>query len=148
MNTQTCCFIGHKSLEINEIQKIITNLDYEIENLINQGVTNFISGGIIGFDLIAASLVVSKKEMGRQIRLIFVLPKKETGADWNDRQKALYQNLLQEADKVIYTSKQCNKYMTAHSAHCICALQNEQSRTGYAVKLARKEGLNIINTAG
>jgi len=51
MKMKTCCFIGHRSLTANVIEPIIKRLDYEIENLINQGVTNFVSGGIIGFDL-------------------------------------------------------------------------------------------------
>ena len=35
---------------------------------------NFISGGALGFDQIAASLVITKKQQGLGIRLIFALP--------------------------------------------------------------------------
>lgn len=43
---------------------MVKRLDREVENLIGLGVTNFISGGALGFDQIAASLIVAKKEMG------------------------------------------------------------------------------------
>lgn len=71
----TCCFTGHRNLPAKKIEKIILNLDREIENLIAKGVTDFISGGAIGLDQIAASLILAKKEMGNaNIRLIFALP--------------------------------------------------------------------------
>jgi len=63
MNT-VYCFTGHRKLLANKIEYIIKRLSDEIENLIRQGVTDFISGGALGFDQIAASLVVAKKEMG------------------------------------------------------------------------------------
>ncbi|NLO84719.1 MAG: DUF1273 domain-containing protein [Clostridiales bacterium] len=59
-----CCFTGHRNLPAKKIEKIILNLDREIENLIAKGITDFISGGAIGFDQIAASLIIAKKKMG------------------------------------------------------------------------------------
>ena len=62
MKEKTCCFTGHRNLPLNKIEQITRNLDLAIENLINEGVSDFISGGAVGFDLIAASLIVAKKE--------------------------------------------------------------------------------------
>ena len=62
----TCCFTGHRKLPKERIEHIIKRLDQEVDNLISQGVTDFISGGALGFDQIAASLIVAKKEMGRR----------------------------------------------------------------------------------
>lgn len=59
MKKFTCCFTGHRNLPAGKIVKI---LDREIENLIDKGVTHFISGGALGFDQIAASLIIYKKE--------------------------------------------------------------------------------------
>ncbi|MCD7948112.1 MAG: hypothetical protein LUG13_07460 [Oscillospiraceae bacterium] len=61
----TCCFTGHRKLPADKIERMIVNLDKEIDNLIAQGVTDFISGGAVGFDQIAASLVVAKKRNGQ-----------------------------------------------------------------------------------
>ena len=153
MIKSTCCFTGHRHLPANRIEKIVINLDREIENLIANGVTVFISGGAIGFDQIAASLIIAKKEMGRSIRLIFALPCKNQEAGWNEKQKELYNGLLGEADEIIYVSesydpfcmKRRNQYMVEHSAYCICALLHEKSGTGQTVRLARKKGLRVIN---
>ncbi len=60
MKEKNCCFTGHRKLPQYKINYIIKRLDHEIENLIAQGVTDFISGGAMGFDLIAASAILSK----------------------------------------------------------------------------------------
>ena len=155
MKEKTCCFTGHRTLPANKIQAIITILDREIDALIEKGVTDFISGGALGFDQIAASLIVAKKETGKQIRLIFALPFKNQDALWNEKQTELYQNLLGEADEIIYVSesydsfcmKRRNKYMVEQSAYCICALLHEKSGAGQTVRFARKKGRTIVNAA-
>lgn len=153
MENIACCFTGHRHLPADKIERILRNLDREIENLIAAGVTDFISGGAVGFDHMAASLIVAKKELGKNVRLIFALPCKNQDASWNEKQRTLYQNLLNEADEVTYISekydpfcmKRKNKYMVDHSAYCICAMLRENSGTGQTVRLARKKGLHIIN---
>lgn len=128
---QTCCFTGHRKLPKEKIAYIVKRLDHEIDNLISQGVRNFISGGALGFDQIAASLIIAKKEMGRDIRLIFALPCKNQDERWNDGQKRLYSNLLSEADEIVYVSeeyadgcmKKRNRYMVEQSDYRICALR-------------------------
>lgn len=105
MSKNTCCFTGHRKLPANKIQTIVTNLDRELDALIENGVTDFMSGGALGFDQIAASLIVAKKEMGKKLRLIFALPCKNQDAHWDEKQKELYQNLLGEADEIVYVSE-------------------------------------------
>ena len=117
--------------------------------------TDFISGGALGFDQIAASLIIAKKEIGKNIRLIFALPCKNQDEKWNEKQKKLYQELLPEADEVIYISEEYNdfcmrkrnNYMVEHSAYCICALLQEKSGTGQTVRYAKKKNLQVINVA-
>ena len=150
-----CCFSGHSELPIRKIRNIIINLEREIDSLIAKGVTNFISGGNIGFDLIAASLIIAKKEMGGKIRLIFALPYKEQDALWEKKQKNLYQSLLKEADDIIYVSDKddayCIKrqydYMVEQSDYCVCALIHNKSATSRFVAYAYKNGLKIVNVA-
>ena len=149
----SCCVTGHRRLPVNKMEKIVINLHREIEKLIADGVTDFISGGALGFDQIVASLIVAKKEMDINIRLIFALPCKNQDTFWSQKQKTLYQNLLIEADEIIYLSdnydpdcmRRRNQYMVEHSKYCICALLHEKSGTGQTVRLARKNGLKIIN---
>ena len=129
-NKSVCFFTGHRKLPADKIEHIITRLDSEIDRLIKLGVTDFISGGALGFDQIAASLIVAKKEMGHNIRLIFALPCKNQDKDWTAEQKQLYRSLLSEADEVRYISeeytadcmKKRNYYMVDNSAYCVCAI--------------------------
>lgn len=153
--SNTCCFTGHRKLPQGKIEMMILNLNREVDNLIAQGVTDFISGGALGFDQIAASLIIAKKEMGCKIRLIFALPYKNQDEFWTDEQKRLYHNILAEADEVIYVSeeyangcmKKRNRYMVDCSAYCVCALLYPFSGTDQTVKYARKQGLKTINVA-
>lgn len=151
----TCCFTGHRRLPANKLRSIVINLDREIEKLIADGVTDFLSGAALGFDQIAASLIIAKKEMGRPVRLTLVLPCRDQDSLWSEKQKELYKHLLDEADASIFVSdeytpncmKQRNEYMVNNSKYCICALLNEKSGTGQTVRLARRKGLRIIDVA-
>ncbi len=147
MMNDTCCFIGHANKPAKRVGEIILKLDHEIENLIANGVTRFISGGALGFDQIAASLIIAKKEMGKNVRLIFALPCKNQDELWNERQRALYRKLLLEADEIIYISEEGDDYMLERSAYCICALLREEGATWQAVRSARERGLKVINVA-
>lgn len=152
---QTCCFTGHRKLPQDKIEQILIRLNQEIDNLISQGVTDFISGGALGFDQLAASLVVAKKEMGNNIRLIFALPCKNQDMLWSAEQKRLYRGLLDEADEIIYVSeeytndcmKKRNYYMVDRSAHCICAQIYETGGTAQTVRYTRGRTINVINVA-
>lgn len=151
----TCCFTGHRKLPKYRIEGIVKRLDQEVNNLIHQGVTDFVSGGAIGFDLVAASLIIAKREMGKSIRLVFALPCPNYNARWAERENQLLSALLGEADEVVYVSdeynddcmKLRNEYMVNRSAHCICALLHQRSGTSQTVNFARNNGLNVINVA-
>ncbi len=105
MVANACCFTGHRHLPVKNIQRILLNLDREIDKCIAKGVTTFICGGALGFDQIAASLIITKKEMGRKIRLEFALPCKNQETLWSAKEKAFYRALLKEADDIIYVSE-------------------------------------------
>lgn len=83
----TCCFTGHRKLPEHKIEGILKHLDQEVDNLINQGVLDFVSGGAIGFDLIAASLIAAKKKMGKVVRLTFALPYPNHYEYWTECEK-------------------------------------------------------------
>ena len=151
----TCFFSGHRKLPQKKIERIVKRLNEEIDKLIEKGITHFISGGAIGFDQICASMIISRKQQGADIRLIFALPCHNQDEKWTDRQKQLYRSLLSEADEIVYVSeeytpdcmKERNFYMVDNSAYCICALIKDISETGQSVRYARTQGLQVINAA-
>ena len=150
--SKTCCFIGGKKLPKDRIKQIIIRLDQEVDNLISQGVTKFISSGAIGFEQVAASLIVAKREMGYDVRLIFALPYKNQDELWSAEQKKLYRSLLSEADEIVYIADKCSKecikscfdYIISASTFCIsadvCAIQGLEKSDNKVYK----NGINVI----
>ncbi|MCL2286757.1 MAG: DUF1273 domain-containing protein [Firmicutes bacterium] len=155
INPNVCCFAGHRNISAEKIQHIIQRLNEEVDKLINNGVTDFLSGGALGFDCIAASLIIAKKQQSANIRLIFALPYDGFNESWTNKQKQLLRSLLSEADEVRYTSEKyavdCitkrNHYLADNSAYCICALTKKISETAQTVRYAKEQGLKIINVA-
>lgn len=155
IKSKTACITGHRKLPAGKIKIIISKLNKELDRLIQDGVTTFLSGGALGFDQIAASLIAAKKEMGSNIRLIMVLPHREQSNLWTDKEKELYDYLLGVADEIIYVSesysddcmKKRNYFMVDHSEYCVCALIKDISGTGQTVRYARQKRLQIINVA-
>lgn len=154
MKETTCCFTGHRKLPTDQIEHIVIRLNDEIDNLISQGVTTFISGGALGFDQVAAIIILGKKEVEQTIRLIFALPCRDFDAPWNAEQKSFFHSLLAAADEIIYISeeysndclKKRNHYMVDRSAYCICAYLYPTGGTVQTVKYARQKGIKVINT--
>ena len=155
MKNKTCCFTGHRKLPAKKTQSIIFKLNSEVERLIQEGVTTFISGGALGFDQVAASLIAAKKEMGFDVRLVMALPCREQDKSWTAKEKEIYRWLLSMADDVVYVSesytddcmKKRNEYMVEQSEYCICALIRERSGTGQTVRYAKQKQRQIINIA-
>jgi len=156
MYIRTCCFTGHRQLPESRLQEIMMSLNHQIEVLIYQEVDTFICGGALGFDMLAAAIVIAKKKLGYRIRLVLALPCRNQEKYWTVKQVAFYRNLLEEADEIIYISEEysedCmrkrNRYMVEQSAYCICCLWKPKSGTYQTVNYARKKGIKIINVAG
>lgn len=156
MKEITCCFTGHRELSNKEIKIIKKRLNNEIDKLLNQGVNVFLSGGALGFDQLAASIVIKKqkKRKWKNIKLIMVLPCTNQNKFWTPKQKEHYRYLLNKSNKVIKTSEReyfngCmkirNAYLVECSSYCICALRSDKSGTGQTVRMAKERGLQIIN---
>ena len=154
MTRKTCFFTGHRKLSDKKTPKIITNLNKEIDYLIQKGVTTFMSGGVLGFDQLAAWLIVSKKQAGANIRLVFALPCRNQEEKWTFSQRQRYNLLLLEADEVHCISeryspgcmKRRNRYMVENSQYCI-VLTNRITGLGETVRYANEKGLSVINVA-
>ena len=112
------------------------------------------SDGVLGFDQVAASIIISKKQMGANIRLVFALPCRNQEEKWTIRQRQLYNSQLLEADEIHYISeeyshdcmKKRNHYMADNSDYCI-VLTNRIIGLGETVRYATEKRLRIINIA-
>ena len=153
--SDTCCFTGHRHIPASEYNALDQRLEAEIENLIQQGVRYFGTGGAVGFDTMAAFAVLRLRMRCPHIQLILVLPCQTQARGWDKVNKKIYNQIRRQADKVVYVSKQytpgCmqerNRHLVNHSAACICYLTNPKSGAAYTVNYAKQSGLRIINLA-
>ena len=156
MRLQTCCFTGHRFLPENEKEKISLALESTVLSLIHSGYRYFGAGGALGFDTLAAQTVLRLRQNYPDIRLILVLPCVSQADKWPPADVAVYQEIMGQANKIVYTSHEytagCmfkrNRHLVDHSSVCICYLEKSNGGTAYTVDYARKCGLKIINLAG
>ena len=149
----SCCFTGHRTIKKNIIPFIKQSVITEVLKLITHGVTCFIAGGALGFDTLAAQAVLDLKRDYEQIKLILAVPCKNQADKWNRKDKMIYENIKNRADKVIYVSekyeKNCmlkrNQFMVDNSNFIISAWDGRKiGGTYYTVNYAKKLGKKII----
>ena len=151
----SCCFTGHRNVPPQSADAIRYTLERLIYELYENGCREFISGGAIGFDTIAAETVIKFKKMFPEIRLIMALPCRDQHIKWGKVDRLRYEKLLSLADKVIYLTERyvtgCmhlrNKYMVDNSDLCIAYFENKGGGTEYTINYAREQGRKVVNIA-
>ena len=153
MKGQTCCFTGHRIIPSGMEQKLFRVTEKVVENAIKSGYRCFGVGGALGFDTIAALVVLKLRESYPSIKLILVLPCLNQTRGWSAGDIEIYENIKKQADKVVYTSKEytrgCmhkrNRHLVNNSSLCICYLTEEKGGTYYTVKYAQENQLAVVN---
>lgn len=153
-----CCFTGHRRVPAQDILTVRQRLRREIARLAgDEGIRDFLAGGAVGFDTLAAQEVVVAREGIPGLRLVLVLPCMGQESRWPQREAAVYRTLLRQADEILYTAEvyqkgcmfQRNRYLVDHSAYCLCYLRDTaRGGTAYTVRYARQQGLQVLNLAG
>lgn len=151
----TVCFSGHREIPLEERESLIQRLENEVNKLINRGFYIFVTGGALGFDTIAAQVVLSSKIKHPHIRLILALPCRTQTKYWCDDDVKIYNDIICQSDQVIYASEaynrgcmfKRNRLMVDLSSVCICYQREKTGGTAYTVKYASNQGVNIINIA-
>ena len=152
MKEQTVCFTGHRVIPEEQMDEIGKKLRQAIMDQIEKGYCYFGTGGALGFDTMAARIVLSLKKVYPQIRLILVLPCLSQSKNWSVYDRRVYEKIKQLADKVVYISlaytPDCmhrrNRHLVDHSSVCICYLTKPTGGTAYTFDYAKKQGLSII----
>lgn len=155
MENKTCCFTGHRFIAKSEYPIIYYKLKRVIERLIDKGVIYFYAGGALGFDTIAAEIILYLKTQYPQIKLIMVYPCRDQTVLWMQKDIEKYIKIKSRCDEYVYISEkytnECmrerNRYLVDKSSYCIYYLENKNSGTSYTVNYALKKGLTVINIA-
>ncbi len=151
----TACFTGHRALPRTEIDALTARLQKEILSLRARGVHHFLSGGAVGFDLLAAVTVLNLQHAYPDLRLSMILPCEDHMQNWSEHERSLLARILPRAHTVLYTAREYSRgcmflrdrYLVDHSAHCIAYLTRERGGTYYTVGYAKKKGIPIYNLA-
>lgn len=150
----TAAFTGHRWYDSSRKQGVIKKLEGCVREAYKNGITNFISGMAIGFDLLAAELVLSLKQDCPAITLTAALPFGEQASRFNERNKSRYYKCLSQADDIVilsndYTAKcylERDRFMVEHSSLLIaCYDGRNKGGTFWTVNYAARIGKNVIN---
>lgn len=150
----TVAFTGYRP------QKMPINTDYidlrarteaSILFLIDSGYTHFISGAALGFDSIAADLVLSLRSQ-HPITLELAIPFPEQATKWNDADRLHWEELCRRADSVTTVSgrydKGCmfrrNQYMIQNAAILFACYDGQTGGTQMTINLARRMNRQVM----
>ena len=143
------CFTGHRKIIHLRLKERVTEI---ITILAEEGYRNFITGGALGFDMLAARCVVDLKDKYDGITLTIAIPCREQSSRWSRREKQAYENMLDAADDIVVLSEEyfsgCmhnrNRYMVDNSEVCVCYMYKRNGGTSYTVDYAEKKGKTIV----
>lgn len=155
--TRTCFFTGHRRIAADRIDKIREKLEENIENfIIKYDIENFICGGALGFDTIAAYEVLKARKKYPHIKLHLYLPCYGQSKRWSDVNQYKYRMIMSYADEIVYVTKEkytktCmqerNMRMIQDSDFCIAYCVYQRSGSGVTLRNASEKCSVIINIA-
>lgn len=151
----TACFTGHRSIPKAEQEAVLQRLDAVLERLYSRGYRDFISGGALGFDTLAAEAVLRMKVRCADARLILAIPCVTQSAKWSANDTQRYERLLYAADELKVLSQfyydGCmlvrNRYMVDQSSFCIAYLTHMRGGTMSTVSYAMQQECPVLNVA-
>ena len=100
----TAAFTGHRFVDASLREHVKKRLTRAVLDAYGNGIRNFISGFAIGFDMMAADVVVSLKKTYPDIILTAAVPFKGQAARFGFYDRKRYDRLLEVADEVIVLS--------------------------------------------
>ena len=150
----TVCFTGHRALS-REDEALTHQLSSLLELLYQQGYRDFLCGGALGFDLLAAEYVIRLRDKHPDVRLIFCLPCADQSSRWKRADCSRYERLLYLSDETRVLSPRyydgCmqvrNSYMVDRSYLCVAYMARLHGGTLSTVRYALSQDVPVINIA-
>ncbi len=138
-----CVFTGHRGLEADFSKKSLTKI---IQNSLKSGVFTYLCGMAVGFDLLAAEILLSMKKKYPQIRLIACIPCLEQDKYFSEEDKTRYRALIEQADEEILLAERyfngCmqarDRYMAKRADVMIAYCNRETGGAAYTVRYFQK----------
>lgn len=157
---ETCCFTGHRIVPKDQYDAVASETERAVRALAEAGYRYFICGGALGYDTLAAQIVL-KLTAEYPIKLFLALPCRDQTENWTkmkniDAGAAMreYQRIKALASAVYYVRdfyeegcmKERNQFMVDHSSFCIAYYNGKpRSGAGQTVRMAEKGSLAVYN---
>lgn len=149
-----CCLTGHRKMPPDMVNDIQRHLIRTIDRLYTEkNITTYYVGGAQEFDALASEVVIERRAVLHDLRLVVVVPHVGQAASWSSDEKARYERIKNRASDVICLAehyyRDCmqrrNRYLVDHSDVCVCYLIELTGGTAYTVEYARKQGIPVLN---
>ena len=145
---KNCAFTGHRQLDSRFDRNL---LDRVILNLIKSGARNFYCGMAMGFDMIAAEIVLKYRE-SYPVRLCACVPCGEQSKFFSLKDRVRYEKILCAADEKIVFSpeyvdgcmQERDRFLVDNCDVLVCYLRKTCGGTYYTVNYAKKQNKKLI----
>lgn len=148
-----CFFTGHRILNAHERERAFFVTCGLCEKLIlTKGVTEFISGGALGYDYIAAKAVLRLREK-YPVRLLIYLPCKNRDAKWNKHWRDEWNDMISLSDECRYITngpytdgcmQKRNRAMVDDAKYGIAFCRRQYGGTASTLRYAQKRGREFV----
>ena len=164
MIENTFCFTGYRPSKMPfpidsnnpEYIKFENKLIDSVFSVANEENITFYTGAAMGFDIIAAEIVLLlKKAKGKEanIKLVCAVPFKNQAEKFPEEWKVRYKNVLENADETVILSdtyyrgcyQRRNEYMVDRSNSVITWFDGQSGGTLNTLIYAKKTGKRIVN---
>ena len=142
MGDKTCFFIGHREAP----ESIYPELIRTVEQLIEQGMTDFYVGHYGNFDRLAAWAVITAKQRHPEVRLTMLLPYHPaerkvilpSGFDGSFYPPGM-ENIPRR-----FAIPRANRWMVEHCTHLVAYVTHPASNAGKVVEWGRIQGKRVV----
>lgn len=149
----SCSFTGHRLIEDRHREKISDLVLRGINYAYGKGCREFLTGGALGFDTLAAKEVIRFRMTHPDVRLRLILPCRNQTERWNERDVRVYEYVLASANSVEYVAdeytdgcmRERNRRLAERADILIAYLGRERSGAGQTARLARSLGKEVYN---
>ncbi len=156
---KSCFFTGHRRIAAKN-DRMLMEIKKCISYLYSIGVREFHSGGAIGFDTLAATIVIDLKRFHPDMKLILNLPYHNQASNWSDSNVEYSEFVKKHADEIIYsfngevlTKEEARKHLLKRNRDMVdCSKYGiayysgkSKSGTGYTLRYAQDKKCEVVN---
>lgn len=147
----TCFFTGHRDIPQKRYAPIYDAVSDKLAQLYADGYRNFICGGAVGFDTLAAEAVIALRQTHNNVKLLLCIPCRDQSKYFSSEQKSDYERIMSQCDgyEILYDRyvRGCmhtrNRRMADASSYCVAYCIKESGGSAYTVKYAQSHGIDV-----